>query len=104
MDQQFINFNKLTLGKLINFIITNKIIIIMNYSAFPSFWIFLVGFIGAIEAKSISTNWIPLGETLKETSYLAKLKATATPGDLSFDPLGNIIILIPLIIYYIHIF
>jgi len=57
-------------------------------SAFPSFWIFLVAAIGAIEAKSISTNWIPLGETLQEPSGLAKLKATAIPGDLKFDPLG----------------
>lgn len=43
-------------------------------SAFPAFWIFLVAAIGAIEAKSIATNWIPLGETLKEPSGLAKLK------------------------------
>ena len=62
------------------------------YSAFPSFWLFLVGFIGAIEAKSISTNWIPLGETLQEPSGLAKLKGTAIPGDMGFDPLGNIYI------------
>jgi hypothetical protein len=57
-------------------------------SAFPSFWIFLVAAIGAIEAKSISTNWIPLGETIKEPNGLAKLRATVIPGDLKFDPLG----------------
>ena len=57
-------------------------------SAFPSFWIFLVAAIGAIEAKSISTNWIPLGETLQEPNGLAKLRATVIPGDLKFDPLG----------------
>ena len=50
----------------------------------------VVGLIGAIEAKSISSNWIPIGETIQEPSGLAKLKATAMPGDLGFDPLGKI--------------
>jgi hypothetical protein len=43
-------------------------------SAFPQFWIFLIAALGAIEAKSISSNWIPLGETLQEPNGLAKLK------------------------------
>ena len=63
-------------------------------SSFPAFWIFLVSLIGAIEAKSINKNWIPLAETAKQPSGLAKLRSTAIPGDLGFDPLGNSILIL----------
>ena len=56
-------------------------------AVFP-FSAMVLAIIAAVEVSTIINAWIPLGDTLKEPSGLAKLKSDYTPGTLGFDPLG----------------